>query len=168
MRETLEVVLPEEHVCIFHYFRIPYGVCADKSIVKSAIRQRGQGAEPMWRKYLATCRNLSVASVGPSHRLPHQQRKSGSAVEIKEDVQADLSLRLRRIEGQIRGIQAMIEESRDCKDVVTQIAAASKALDQVGFKMLASGLSSCLENPKKSAKQGYSVAEVEKLFLKLA
>jgi hypothetical protein len=34
--------------------------------------------------------------------------------------------------------------------------------------MLASGLSSCLEDPKKSAKQGYSVAEVEKLFLKLA
>ena len=89
-------------------------------------------------------------------------------MEINQDVQADLSLRLRRIEGQIRGIHAMIEESRECRDIVTQIAAASKALDQVGFKMLASGLSSCLEDPKKSAKQGYSIAEVEKLFLKLA
>ncbi len=117
---------------------------------------------------MATCRNHSAASADLVLQLPLQQRRSGLAVVIKEEVQADLSLRLRRIEGQIRGIQAMIEENRDCKDVVTQIAAASKALDQVGFKMLASGLSSCLEDPKKSAKQGYSVAEVEKLFLKLA
>jgi hypothetical protein len=65
--------------------------------------------------------------VDQAPHLPPQQRRSGSAVEIKEEVQADLSLRLRRIEGQIRGIQAMIEENRDCKDVVTQIAAASKA-----------------------------------------
>ena len=89
-------------------------------------------------------------------------------MEIQPEVQADLSLRLRRIEGQIRGIHAMLEENRECRDIVTQIAAASKALDQVGFKMLASGLSSCLEDPKKSAKRGYSVSEVEKLFLKLA
>ena len=89
-------------------------------------------------------------------------------MEINSDVQADLTRRLRRIEGQIRGIQAMIEESRECRDIVTQIAAASKALYQVEFKILAAGLSSCLEDPKKSAKQGYSVSEVEKLFLKLA
>ena len=89
-------------------------------------------------------------------------------MEINKEVQADLALRLRRIEGQIRGIQAMLEENRECRDIVTQIAAASKALDQVGFKMLASGLSSCLEDPKKSAKQGYTISDVEKLFLKLA
>ena len=58
-------------------------------------------------------------------------------MEINKEVQADLALRLRRIEGQIRGIQAMLEENRECRDIVTQIAAASKALDQVGFKMLA-------------------------------
>ena len=85
----------------------------------------------MWRKYLATCPLPSDVSVDQAHQLPRKQRRSGSAVEIKEEVQADLSLRLRRIEGQIRGIQAMIEENRDCKDVVTQIAAASKALDHV-------------------------------------
>ena len=89
-------------------------------------------------------------------------------MEINKEVQADLALRLRRIEGQIRGIQAMLEENRECRDIVTQIAAASKAFDQVGFKMLASGLSSCLEDPKKSAKQVYTISEVEKLFLKLA
>ena len=122
----------------------------------------------MWRKSLGTSHNPSVANADLTLRQPPQRRRSGSAVEIDQDVKADLSLRLRRIEGQIRGIQAMIEESRECRDIVTQIAAASKALDQVGFKMLASGLSSCLEDPKKSAKRGYSIAEVEKLFLKLA
>lgn len=149
-------------------YRIPYGVCADKSPVKSAIRQHGLDVANMSSKFLGTSHNPSVANAGLTLQQPPRRRRSGSAVEIDQEVKDDLSLRLRRIEGQIRGIQAMIEESRECRDIVTQIAAASKALDQVGFKMLASGLSSCLEDPKKSAKQGYSIAEVEKLFLKLA
>lgn len=89
-------------------------------------------------------------------------------MELSNDLKAELHTRLRRIEGQVRGLQAMLNEDRDCRDIVTQLAAASKALDHVGFKMLASGLSSCLENPRKSAKAGYSVDEVEKLFLKLS
>lgn len=117
---------------------------------------------------MAISRSRSDASADLAHQLPPPQNGSGSVVEINQDVKDDLSLRLRRIEGQIRGIQSMIGESRECRDIVTQIAAASKALDQVGFKMLASGLSSCLEDPKKSEKQGYTVSEVEKLFLKLA
>jgi len=89
-------------------------------------------------------------------------------VEIKQDVKDDLHRRLRRIEGQVRGIQAMLEDDRECRDIVTQLAAATKALEQVGFKMLASGLASCLEDPEKSAKDGYSLDVVEKLFLKLS
>ena len=89
-------------------------------------------------------------------------------MEIAVEVKADLHKRLRRIEGQVRGIQAMLEEDRECRDIVTQIAAATKALEQVGFKMLASGLTSCIENPKKSAAQGYSIEEVERMFLKLS
>ncbi len=54
------------------------------------------------------------------------------------------------------------------RDIVTQLAAATKALEQVGFKMLASGLASCLENPEKSAVEGYSLDVVEKMFLKLS
>ena len=149
-------------------YRIPYGVCADKSPVKSAIRQHGLDVANMSSKFLDTSHNPSAANADQAFQPPLRRKRSGSAVEINQDVKVDLSLRLRRIEGQIRGIQAMIEESRECRDIVTQIAAASKALDQVGFKMLASGLSSCLEDPKKSAKQGYSISEVEKLFLKLA
>ena len=89
-------------------------------------------------------------------------------MEISDDVKADLHRRLRRVEGQVRGIQAMLEEDRECRDVVTQIAAATKALEQVGFRMLAAGLTSCLADPEGSAAQGYAIADVEKMFMKRA
>ena len=89
-------------------------------------------------------------------------------MEIAAEVRDDLHRRLRRIEGQVRGIQVMLDENRECRDIVTQIAAATKALEQVGFRMLASGLASCLQDPEKSAAEGYSIDNVEKMFLKLA
>ena len=92
-------------------------------------------------------------------------------MQLPEDVTADLVKRLRRIEGQVRGIQQMLSEGRECRecrDVVTQVSAASKALDQVGFKLLATGLSHCLANPKQAAANGFNIDEVEKLFMKLA
>ena len=79
----------------------------------------------------------------------------------------DLTRRLRRVEGQVRGIQAMLDDGRECRDVVTQIAAATKALEQVGFKLLASGLTQCLRAPEQAEADGYPVEEVERLFLKL-
>ena len=89
-------------------------------------------------------------------------------MEISEDVKDDLTRRLRRIEGQVRGIQNMIAEDRECRDIITQIAAATKALEQVGFRMLAAGLTSCLADPDKAAAEGYPIDVVEKLFMKLA
>lgn len=80
----------------------------------------------------------------------------------------DLQKRLRRIEGQIRGIQQMLSEDRDCRDVVTQISAANKALEQVGFNLVAAGLTWCIANPEQSAKEGYALEDVQKMFLKLA
>lgn len=88
-------------------------------------------------------------------------------MEFSDDVKADLHKRLRRIEGQVRGIQAMLAEDRECRDVVTQIAAATKALEQVGFRMLAAGLTTCLADPEKAEADGYPIAEVERMFLKL-
>ncbi len=89
-------------------------------------------------------------------------------MEISPDVMEELQRRLRRVEGQVRGIQNMLTEERECRDVITQIAAASRALEQVGFRLLASGLTSCLQDPEKSEAEGYPVAEVERLFLKLS
>jgi DNA-binding FrmR family transcriptional regulator len=89
-------------------------------------------------------------------------------MEIDTDVVGELQRRLRRVEGQVRGIQNMLAEGRECRDVVTQVAAASRALEQVGFRLLAAGLTSCLEDPEQAEAEGYPIAEVERLFLKLA
>ncbi len=88
-------------------------------------------------------------------------------MELPDDTVADLLRRLRRVEGQVRGIQTMLTEQRECADVVTQIAAASKALEQVGFKLVASGLTYCLTHPDEAAEAGYDLDRVEKMFMKI-
>lgn len=58
----------------------------------------------------------------------------------------------------------MLEQGRDCKDVVTQLAAVSRALDRAGFKVVASGLRQCLSDGRSAL----DVAQMEELFLSLA
>lgn len=53
-------------------------------------------------------------------------------MQIQAAQLTDVVSRLRRVEGQVSGIIRMIEEGRECKDVVTQLAAASRALDKAG------------------------------------
>lgn len=76
--------------------------------------------------------------------------------------------RLRRAQGQLAGVISMIEQGRDCKDVVTQLAAVSRALDRAGFKIVATGLRECLANTAEDGKAPLTEAELEKLFLALA
>ncbi|MET9788532.1 metal-sensitive transcriptional regulator [Streptomyces canus] len=80
--------------------------------------------------------------------------------------------RLRRAQGQISGVIKMIEEGRDCEDVVTQLAAASRALDRAGFAIIATGLQQCLTDPEGNRVDGETTAQMkarlEKLFLSLA
>ncbi|BDT87347.1 metal-sensitive transcriptional regulator [Nocardia cyriacigeorgica] len=76
--------------------------------------------------------------------------------------------RLRRAHGQLAGVIAMIEQGRDCKDVVTQLAAVSRALDRAGFKIVATGLRECLEGGAVDRAEPMTVDELEKLFLALA
>jgi len=89
-------------------------------------------------------------------------------MELPSDTVNDLMKRLRRVEGQVRGIQQMLTEGRDCREVVTQISAANKALEQAGFVLVAAGLTWCLEDPERSRAQGYDVSDVQKMFTKLA
>lgn len=89
-------------------------------------------------------------------------------MELAEDTTTELLRRLARVEGQVRGLQAMIREGRECREIVAQLSAAGKALDQVGFKLLAAGMVSCLSDPATAARQGFDAAEVERLFLKLS
>lgn len=75
--------------------------------------------------------------------------------------------RLRRAQGQLAGVISMIENGRDCRDVVTQLAAVSRALDRAGFKIVATGLRECLAGDG-TASEPLTEAELEKLFLALA
>lgn len=89
-------------------------------------------------------------------------------MEMESAVLDDVIARLRRIEGQVGGVIRMIESGRDCRDVVRQVAAASKALDQAGFKLVASGLRACVTDARAAKRAGYTEEEMEKLFLSLA
>ena len=80
----------------------------------------------------------------------------------------DVLNRLRRAQGQLAGVISMIEAGRECKDVVTQLAAVSKALDRAGFKIVATGLRECVIGAGADGKAPLTEAELEKLFLSLA
>lgn len=89
-------------------------------------------------------------------------------MEMPEAVLDDVRKRLHRVGGQLVGIERMLDEGRECKDVVTQISAATRALEQAGFKLVAAGLTYCLANPDEAEASGYPLDVVEKMFLKLA
>jgi DNA-binding FrmR family transcriptional regulator len=76
--------------------------------------------------------------------------------------------RLRRAQGQLAGVISMIEQGRDCKDVVTQLAAVSRALDRAGFKIVATGLRECVSGSGRDGAAPLTESELEKLFLALA
>jgi DNA-binding FrmR family transcriptional regulator len=89
-------------------------------------------------------------------------------MKLPEDATNAIISRLRKAEGQIRGIQAMIADGRDCTDVITQFAAATKAVEQAGFKFFAATLAECTQDPETAATEGYTADKLEKLFLQLA
>ena len=92
-----------------------------------------------------------------------------SGVNVDSEELADVIRRLRRAQGQIGGVIRMIEGGQDCSDVLTQLAAAGRALDRAGFKIIASGLCQCLLEEQAGREQAAAErARLEKLFLSLA
>jgi DNA-binding FrmR family transcriptional regulator len=89
-------------------------------------------------------------------------------LQLPDEVTGDVRRRLRRVAGQVQGVERMLADGRDCRDVVTQLSAASRALEQAGFRLIAAGLTYCVEHPEEADAGGYAVDTVEKLFMKLA
>jgi len=87
-------------------------------------------------------------------------------METDSEAMASVVRRLKRAQGQIGGVIKMIEEGRDCADVVTQLAAASRALNRAGFKIIATGLEQCAFDSNGTADADR--AQLERLFLSLA
>ncbi|CCO06936.1 metal-sensitive transcriptional regulator [Desulforamulus hydrothermalis] len=83
---------------------------------------------------------------------------------IDPEIQQDLLTRLKKIEGQVRGIQKMIGENRSCSDIVTQLAAVKAAVNRVGFSVLACYLAGSL---KDNLEQGKEITESMDDFMKI-
>lgn len=86
-------------------------------------------------------------------------------MKLSAEEMTTVTRRLKRAQGQIGGIIKMIEDERDCQEIVTQLAAVSKALDRAGFAVISTGLKECLTNPDTN---DVDLSSLEKLFLSLA
>jgi len=86
-------------------------------------------------------------------------------MKVDEQAAGPVLNRLRRAHGQLAGVIGMIENGRDCQEVVAQLAAVSRALDRAGFKIVASGMRQCLTGDGDSP---MTEEQMEKLFLSLA
>ena len=86
-------------------------------------------------------------------------------MKVDDEAAGAVLNRLRRAQGQLAGVIQMIEAGRDCQEVVTQLAAVSRALDKAGFKILSSGMRQCLEADGDAP---MSEQQLERMFLTLA
>lgn len=103
-------------------------------------------------------------STPPAEEATGRPRETGMQLDPEE--MTSVIHRLRRAQGQIGGVLKLLESGADCADVVTQLSAASKALDRAGFAIIASGLEQCIVRGDEAA--GVDRAKLQKLFLSLA
>jgi len=99
-----------------------------------------------------------------SYDVPARREEDGVGGTTEE---TEISLRLRRLEGQIRGIQRMIDEERDCEAIITQLMAARAALDGVSLQIVGQHIEECLQAPVDETKRGRLNRTIA-LFLKLS
>jgi len=81
---------------------------------------------------------------------------------IYSDVKNDISKRLNRIEGQIKGIHKMLENDKSCVDMLTQVAAVRAAINKVGGLILENYSMKCLENAASEEEKEKVVRELTK------
>ncbi len=73
--------------------------------------------------------------------------------------------RLKRLEGQVRGLQSMVESGKECEDILTQVMAAKSALDQIGLRVIRHAMHACLLNEGEKTRDEM-IDEVLNVFLK--
>jgi DNA-binding FrmR family transcriptional regulator len=88
-------------------------------------------------------------------------------MELSAEEMVPVINRIKRARGQLDGIVRMLEGGRSCEDVVTQLAAVSKALDRAGFAVIASGLRQCV-TAESDGGEALDLQRMERLFLSLA
>lgn len=103
--------------------------------------------------------------------MSKKSQEQSHALHANQEVKQNLLLRLRRVEGQVRGIQKMIEEERYCPDILMQISAVHESLRSVERLLLRNHLQHCAtealrSGDEKKAQRTYE--ELTKLFYKHA
>ena len=93
-------------------------------------------------------------------------KKSVSHTLQNEEQIAAIVNRIKRAQGQLGAVARMIEEGRSCEEVVTQISAASKAINTAAFNLISSSLEECIIAGNKN--QDEVTEKLQKLFLTLA
>lgn len=79
----------------------------------------------------------------------------------------DILNRLKRTEGQLRGIQKMIEDEKECVDVITQLSAVSSSVNRIMGIIVAENLKNCLENPDSDTEtQKQKIEQAVQLIVK--
>lgn len=87
------------------------------------------------------------------------QQTAALMAALEEHNDGEISNRLRRIEGQVRGIIRMLDEQRDCEEIITQVLAARSAMDKVAAEVLKHHVDQCLSQmPPAEAKNAISRA----------
>lgn len=102
-------------------------------------------------------------------RETHMEQQTAAQ---KEHAQKQILNRLNRARGQLGAVIAAVENGRSCREVVTQLAAVSSAIDRAGFAIVASAMTYCVTEPTDAGPWGeeeaLSLAELEKIFLMLS
>ena len=108
-----------------------------------------------------------IARPAARARLGNEPRGWETRLSASESQDTEnILLRLRRIEGQVRGLQHMIEERRNCEEIITQLMAVRAALDQVGLAAMQKYMAECVPDASEEARANLRRAMV--LLLKLS
>ncbi len=93
-------------------------------------------------------------------------KTSATASTFRAEHQKDVVNRLRRIEGQVRGLVEMIESGRPCEDVALQMSAARKAMDKAFYRMMACSIMEAMHDTDNNAQAMVEVARSTRLLEK--
>lgn len=81
-------------------------------------------------------------------------------MEEEKEIKKNIQIRLRRIEGQVKGIEKMVEKDSCCKEVLTQIAAVRAAINKVGFLMMENYAKDCMLKGENDSSREEEVEEL--------
>ncbi|HBK81345.1 MAG TPA: cytoplasmic protein [Nitrospinae bacterium] len=90
-----------------------------------------------------------------------------SEIGFPKEFVKNITTRLKKVEGQTRGLREMILEDRDCEEIMQQLSAASRALDRVSALLLTTGMEVCIRRQLSGEiENGDVMARIQKMFMR--